>query len=77
MHIAAALGKKIISLWGATVPEFGMYPYMPDPGSQILEPDTSCDRPYSKLGNRVFYKPPYNCWRGLEPERIVEAVNAA
>jgi ADP-heptose:LPS heptosyltransferase len=27
MHIAAAFKKKIISVWGNTVPEFGMYPY--------------------------------------------------
>ncbi|NJN34562.1 MAG: glycosyltransferase family 9 protein, partial [Saprospiraceae bacterium] len=27
MHIAAAFQKKIISIWGSTVPEFGMTPY--------------------------------------------------
>ena len=27
MHIAAAFNKKIYSVWGNTVPEFGMYPY--------------------------------------------------
>ncbi|HYK44464.1 MAG TPA: glycosyltransferase family 9 protein [Parafilimonas sp.] len=27
MHIAAALQKPIISVWGNTVPQFGMYPY--------------------------------------------------
>jgi ADP-heptose:LPS heptosyltransferase len=27
MHIAAAFKKPIISLWGNTVPSFGMYPY--------------------------------------------------
>jgi ADP-heptose:LPS heptosyltransferase len=29
MHIAAAFNKSVISLWGNTVPEFGMYPYYP------------------------------------------------
>ena len=29
MHIAAAFKKKIISVWGNTVPEFGMSPYYP------------------------------------------------
>ncbi len=29
MHIAAAFKKEIISLWGNTIPEFGMFPYMP------------------------------------------------
>ncbi len=27
MHIAAAFKRPIISIWGNTVPEFGMYPY--------------------------------------------------
>ena len=27
MHIAAAFGKRIVSVWGNTIPEFGMYPY--------------------------------------------------
>lgn len=27
MHIAAAFKRPVISLWGNTVPEFGMYPY--------------------------------------------------
>lgn len=29
MHMAAALNKPIRSVWGNTVPEFGMYPYLP------------------------------------------------
>ena len=27
MHIAAALGKKVYSIWGSTTPQFGFYPY--------------------------------------------------
>ncbi|MEK7253916.1 MAG: glycosyltransferase family 9 protein, partial [Bacteroidota bacterium] len=27
MHLAAAFQKKILSIWGSTVPEFGMFPY--------------------------------------------------
>lgn len=27
MHVAAAFQKPVISLWGNTVPQFGMYPY--------------------------------------------------
>jgi ADP-heptose:LPS heptosyltransferase len=77
MHIAAALKKRVISIWGATVPQFGMYPYQPGPGSRMLEPSRECDRPYSKLGNKVFYKPAYNCWKGLEPEVVAAAVLAA
>jgi heptosyltransferase-2 len=51
MHMAAALGKTIVSLWGGTVPAFGMYPYLPGPHSVILE-EPHCLRPPSKLGIR-------------------------
>lgn len=27
MHIAAAFGKKVYSIWGSTTPQFGFYPY--------------------------------------------------
>ena len=37
MHIAAAFKKEIISIWGNTVPDFGMYPYLTDEKSKILE----------------------------------------
>ena len=37
MHIGAAFGKKIIAIWGNTVPAFGMYPYKSDPSSVDFE----------------------------------------
>ncbi|MBK8623457.1 MAG: glycosyltransferase family 9 protein [Saprospiraceae bacterium] len=52
MHIAAAFQKKIVVLWGNTVPDFGMYPYfgMSDVGKYLsLEVNLGC-RPCSKLG---------------------------
>ena len=36
MHIAAALQKRTVSVWGNTVPAFGMYPYQPHIGKQQL-----------------------------------------
>ena len=52
MHIAAAFKKPIISVWGNTVPEFGMGPYYGN--TQILNhiaeiKDLRC-RPCSKIG---------------------------
>lgn len=37
MHIAAALKKPIISIWGNTIPEFGMTPYYGDSGNIKIE----------------------------------------
>ena len=48
MHIAAAFGKEIFSIWGNTVPAFGMYPFRT--GFRTLEvPGLPC-RPCSKIG---------------------------
>jgi ADP-heptose:LPS heptosyltransferase len=61
MHIAAAFGKKIFSLWGNTIPEFGMYPYKPGEGSKILEVENLKCRPCSKLGFSKCPKGHFKC----------------
>lgn len=48
MHIAAAFGKPVFSVWGNTVPEFGMYPYR-TPFEVLEVPGLAC-RPCSKIG---------------------------
>ena len=53
MHIAAAFNKDIVSVWGNTVPEFGMIPYLPDADknkSVIFEVKGLSCRPCTKLG---------------------------
>lgn len=48
MHIAAAFQKEIFSVWGNTVPAFGMYPYKTEfKALEVL--NLSC-RPCSKIG---------------------------
>ena len=37
MHIASAFNKNIISIWGNTIPEFGMTPYLPGNKSVIIQ----------------------------------------
>ena len=71
MHIAAAFGKKIFSLWGNTIPEFGMYPYKPGEGSKILEvKDLKC-RPCSKLGYSKCPKSHFKCMNEIDINEIV------
>ncbi|MBC7913983.1 MAG: glycosyltransferase family 9 protein [Pyrinomonadaceae bacterium] len=49
MHIAAAFNKSIVSVWGNTVPEFGMYPYMVSKHTIAEVKGLKC-RPCSKIG---------------------------
>lgn len=61
MHIAAAFHKKTISVWGNTVPDFGMYPYMPGEGSVVVENNSLDCRPCSKLGFDKCPKKHFKC----------------
>jgi len=70
MHIAAAFGKKIFSLWGNTIPEFGMSPYMPGEGSRILEVENLKCRPCSKLGFSKCPKDHFNCMNAIDVSKI-------
>ncbi len=76
MHIAAAYHKKIVSLWGNTVPEFGMTPYMPQyPGnSEVIEVKNLSCRPCSKIGYKECPKQHFNCMNHIKNEDVVHAV---
>ncbi len=77
MHIAAAYEKKIYSIWGNTIPEFGMYPYLPQrpENSIILQvKDLNC-RPCSKLGYNSCPKKHFNCMMLQDFSAIFETRN--
>lgn len=75
MHIASAFKKKIISIWGNTVPDFGMYPYFPDEQSQIIQVENLNCRPCSKIGYDKCPKKHFKCMNNIDEDRIVELVN--
>jgi ADP-heptose:LPS heptosyltransferase len=78
MHITAAFRKPIISLWGNTVPAFGMYPYLPDEfcnNSRIYEvKDLSC-RPCSKLGYDRCPKHHFRCMNDQDVDLIIKSLH--
>jgi len=78
MHIAAALRKKVISVWGNTVPDFGMYPYFPKGKENfyVIEvKDLKC-RPCSKLGYKQCPRKHFRCMMEIDVRQIAELVNA-
>ena len=66
MHIAAAYKKDIISLWGNTIPEFGMGPYLAGKNSQVLEVTNLSCRPCSKLGYKKCPKGHFKCMNDIQ-----------
>jgi heptosyltransferase-2 len=63
MHVAAALKKKTIAIWGNTVPEFGMYPYQTEFIS-IENKELAC-RPCSKIGHKECPLGHFKCMNDL------------
>jgi ADP-heptose:LPS heptosyltransferase len=70
MHIAAAFKKDIISVWGNTIPEFGMSAYLPGKNSKILEVKNLPCRPCSKLGYHSCPKKHFKCMNDIDVSEI-------
>ena len=78
MHIAAAFHKNVVSVWGNTVPELGMYPYLPNEKEKchIIEcKDVKC-RPCSKLGFKECPRRHFKCMMEIDCDAIVERLRA-
>jgi len=78
MHIAAALQKPIVSIWGNTVPEFGMFPYFPEnsENSIISEVKNLHCRPCSKLGYKKCPKKHFECMMLQDEVFISNSINS-
>ena len=77
MHIASAFNKKIISVWGNTIPAFGMYPYMPQQPNafKIFEVKELSCRPCSKIGFDECPKKHLKCILDIDVDGIVKEMN--
>lgn len=73
MHIASAFDVPIVSIWGNTVPGFGMYPYREKDTAIIEKVPLSC-RPCSKIGFQKCPKKHFKCM-DHEVKNITEAMN--
>lgn len=73
MHIAAAFQKNIVSVWGNTIPEFGMYPYMPGHSDRVhivQVKGLSC-RPCSKIGFDKCPKKHFKCMEQIDVGEVL------
>lgn len=72
MHIAAAFQKRILSVWGNTVPALGMYPYYgaaKEGKNSNFEVALRC-RPCSKIGHQRCPKGHFKCMMEQDVEKI-------
>lgn len=72
MHIAAAFRKPIISLWGNTVPAFGMTPYYGNAQvrSHMFEVTGLRCRPCSKIGYDTCPRGHFKCMNQINLDQV-------
>lgn len=77
MHVAAAFFKPLISVWGSTVPLFGMYPYMPGAESlwHVFEVENLPCRPCSRIGLSRCPKGHFDCIKKMDLPALIEKAN--
>ena len=76
MHVAAAFKKEIISIWGNTIPEFGMTPYFGNQqvNHQKFEINNLRCRPCTKIGYDKCPKGHFKCMLQMDEQKIADAV---
>ena len=83
MHIAAALKKPVIAVWGSTTPSFGMVPYYGDnyllnhaiPYDDVQVHKLWC-RPCTKMGRHKCPQGHFKCMKKIDIDDVVQKVNA-
>lgn len=73
LHLATAVGTRVVSIFGPTVPAFGFGPRGAE--DRIVEHENMPCRPCSSHGPQVCPLGHHRCMRELQVERVLEAVN--
>jgi lipopolysaccharide heptosyltransferase II len=68
MHLATAMQKKIVAIFGSTVKEFGFFPY--DPSAVVIERREVACRPCSHIGRAECPERHFRCMTEIEPEEV-------
>ncbi len=76
MHIAASFQKEIVSIWGNTIPEFGMTPFYADGIDRniIIQIENLSCRPCSKIGFEKCPKGHFKCMMEIDEEKIIDSL---
>ncbi len=72
MHFASAVGVPVVSIWGATHPDFGFYGYGQDRANALCA-NMPC-QPCSAYGNKPCRYGDHRCMRAISPEAVLEKI---
>lgn len=72
MHLAEALNRPLIAIFGSTVREFGFFPQ--NARSVVLEKNGLSCRPCSHIGRASCPKKHFKCMRDILPEQVLRVI---
>ncbi len=72
MHIAAAMHRNVVAIFGSTVKEFGFYP--PDETSRVFERQGLYCRPCSHIGREKCPEEHFRCMKETGTDSVLGAV---
>lgn len=72
MHFASALGVPVVSIWGATHPDFGFYPPQQSRDNALCA-NLPC-QPCSAFGSKPCRYGDYHCLTAITPERVFDRI---
>lgn len=73
MHIAAALKKKIVAIFGSTTEELGFFPNAKQ--FVVLQSNDLICRPCSHIGRNTCPKKHFKCMRDISADKVKQAVD--
>lgn len=72
MHMAAAMKRRVVAIFGSTVEQLGFYPYTTQ--SVVLENKHLKCRPCSHVGRHKCPKQHFKCMQEIYPKQVMNAV---
>jgi heptosyltransferase-2 len=72
LHLAEALGKKVICIFGSTVKEFGFYPQLKS--SVVFENNSLKCRPCSHIGRNNCPKKHFKCMLDISNSKLISLI---
>lgn len=74
MHIATAMHRKTVAIFGSTVKEFGFFPY--DPAAVVLEDAGLSCRPCSHIGRSECPEKHFKCMLEIQSDEVYTRTKA-
>jgi lipopolysaccharide heptosyltransferase II len=72
MHLASALKKKVVAIFGSTTEELGFFPYTTE--HIVIQNNNLCCRPCSHVGRKKCPKGHFKCMKEITAEQVISAV---